>query len=937
MLLRPLLCAGVLVLVLPALPAPAQAQPDPKRLDADGRPLPAGALARLGTTKLRLRQPVHFLGFAGERTKLLAVSDQGQVRLWDLPTGKDVWAQTLKRDERDEDKYGPYAGSIREIALSADGKVAAWWAGTQVKVIDTATGKEVASLSRAKLAEDAKAEDFNFQQARIQLSPDGQYLTLQQNRDYEGPRSRFNKVAVWRTSTGALVRVIELDKSKSVAASVLGADNLLVTLERPGREKDLFDKDGEDKKEDKKEDKQDDARKRLRFWNLATGQQVWAVAPEVEGIADLQLLPGGKALVGFLRDDKEGGAILLDAGTGKTLRVFGANEGMLTRVQASADGKRLLGSGTNGVWLWDTGTGKELLKVPASSWDRDDGYRGGRDSRVRAALAPDGKTVAVATGVGFRLWDADTGKEVTAAGGHFDGIASIAFAPAGDQVLTAAAYGPLLLSDAQTGRLVREFPFAAEPLLSDKFRGIGNSPWKTMLVHGAFAPDGKTVAGLKLAHSLQRWDAATGTPLKWETPAKQLTAFAFAPNGKHVLLAGADGGVRLVRADTGKEVRRLIAAAPPEDGEKSSPPSEKLVTTVFAPDGRLLFIASLGLGQGGPYPGELGTTLQGFETVTGQQRFRTDAKFSMFQPRPEQMLEMYTSLFDVMVFGLTAAPDGKYLAAATPVSIKLWDLTTGKEVRLFGGRGLSAPTATFSPDGKWLLAGKEDGSLRVWDVATGTALADVPLHDGLITALAFSPDGKVLASGAADTTVLLWDWAALRGRVTAAAPGKATDLLVLWQVLADGDGAQVRDAVAALARTPGPTVAFLKERVKAAPAVDGQRLAKLLADLDSKQFAVRQQATKELEQLGDIAAAVLEKRLAGKVTLEEQRRLEALRDKLDGPPPVAVLRALRAVEVLEHIGTPEARQVLEALAAGAAGHRLTEESAASVRRLAKRS
>jgi hypothetical protein len=48
-----------------------------------------------------------------------------------------------------------------------------------------------------------------------------------------------------------------------------------------------------------------------------------------------------------------------------------------------------------------------------------------------------------------------------------------------------------------------------------------------------------------------------------------------------------------------------------------------------------------------------------------------------------------------------------------------------------------------------------------------------------------------------------------------------------------------------------------------------------------------------------------------------------------------LLQAMRAVELLERIGTLEARQVLEHLAKGVAGARLTEEAQASLERLAR--
>ena len=78
--------------------------------------------------------------------------------------------------------------------------------------------------------------------------------------------------------------------------------------------------------------------------------------------------------------------------------------------------------------------------------------------------------------------------------------------------------------------------------------------------------------------------------------------------------------------------------------------------------------------------------------------------------------------------------------------------------------------------------------------------------------------------------------------------------------------------------------------------------------------------------------------LAAAVEVDDAKVLrdtgDQLRDKLGNAEPAPnLVRALRAAEVLEHIGTPEARQVLEALAKGAPGHRLTEAAAAALRRL----
>jgi hypothetical protein len=113
-------------------------------------------------------------------------------------------------------------------------------------------------------------------------------------------------------------------------------------------------------------------------------------------------------------------------------------------------------------------------------------------------------------------------------------------------------------------------------------------------------------------------------------------------------------------------------------------------------------------------------------------------------------------------------------------------------------------------------------------------------------------------------------------------------------------------------------------------------LSRWIADLESERFSVREKATRALEELADLAAPALRKMLA-QLSPEGRRRAEQLLEKLTGPiPPGERLQALRAIEVLEHIGT-EARQILKSLATGTPEARLTQEAKASLERLAKRS
>src|SRR6266540_4273887 len=124
-----------------------------------------------------------------------------------------------------------------------------------------------------------------------------------------------------------------------------------------------------------------------------------------------------------------------------------------------------------------------------------------------------------------------------------------------------------------------------------------------------------------------------------------------------------------------------------------------------------------------------------------------------------------------------------------------------------------------------------------------------------------------------------------------------------------------------------PTVPFLAERLRPVPRVQDERLTRLIADLDSAQFQVRSRASKELEQLGELAEPALRKALAGKPSPEVRRQLKLLLDQVGSRPLSSEqFHVLRAVEVLEQIGTPGARQVLEVLTTGAPEARLTREA-----------
>jgi WD40 repeat protein len=522
------------------------------------------------------------------------------------------------------------------------------------------------------------------------------------------------------------------------------------------------------------------------------------------------------------------------------------------------------------------------------------------------------------------FWDLQTGKEIQTWQGHRDRIESVSFAPGGKQVLTASADSGLYLWDAGTSVRLRDFVLKA--VVAKNFRG--GEQMNLFQVRGGFTPDGKRVAGLRWGEKLHLWDAASGKQIGQLGAAKGHTAFAFSADGKTLVLLGPEG-MELWDPAAGKQ-RRSFSNPQPATPQLAGT-EQAAFSTAISPDGRLVVSAAfrVEINDGG-----LKTQVDYLELASGRKRMQFETRTDIVNAGGVDFSSVMSAL-DSFIAAFVFAPDGHTVAAAGFSSIKLRSLRSGQEIRSFGGKQIAGATAVFSPDGAMLIAGKQDGALRIWDVATGTVLTDFPAHQSAVTTLAFSPDGRLLASGARDASVLVWDWDHVRRQATAPVPRPAPlALKQLWADLAADDAVKAFHAINALAGTPVETVAFLKGQLRPVAQVDPRHLKDLLANLDHKQFAVRKKAELALEKLGDLAAQAIKGQLARAPSLEMTRRLEGLTKKLDAQVASAdVLQMLRAIEVLERIGSPEARHVLNQLAQGAAGHRVTEEARESLRRL----
>jgi hypothetical protein len=503
-----------------------------------------------------------------------------------------------------------------------------------------------------------------------------------------------------------------------------------------------------------------------------------------------------------------------------------------------------------------------------------------------AAQAPAGpERRALPEGAIARLGGADSSGEVF----------SVAVAPDGKVIATAGWDGVVRLWDPATGKERR------------RLVGHGFGVFSV-----AFSPDGQALASGGRDHTIRVWAVATGKELhRLVGHQGPVTFVVFSPDGLLIASKSGDGTLRLWDVPTGLELRRLGGT------DRTSRFHEPNCPLAFSPDGKTVASAS---GVEGAFPNHRGRTLSIWEANSGK-----EIRHFVGQ-RPS--------------FGAMAlSPDGSTLVSGSlnEPRLRRWHVSTGKELPPLDIPEVEVTSLVFSADGRSLAWRGHNELIHVWDVAAGREYRVFQGADSGRGNLAFSPDSRILVSAGAGPRVLLWD---LTGR---SQDGKlrqcrlsSAELQTVWERLKDAEAAKARDAVWQMVAAPKQAVPFLAEHVRPVLAAGPLRTEQWIRELDSDQFAVRERAARELRALAEAAAPALRRALRGQPSAELRRRVGGLLVDLEEVSSES-LRRCRAVEVLEQVGNPEARQVLQTLARGAPEVRLTLEAKAALERLARRS
>lgn len=399
-------------------------------------------------------------------------------------------------------------------------------------------------------------------------------------------------------------------------------------------------------------------------------------------------------------------------------------------VGVTPDGSRAVSNNqVMNVLVWDLATGKSLrileghggmvrsvcispdgrLAVSASEdetirvWDIEKGAclctvagHGGFNS---VGITPDG-AMAVSSSEDRILWvwDLIAGKTLRMLAGHRKGVNSVSMTPNGRCAVSGGNDGNVCVWNLETGQCVYKLQGHTTPVYSV-----------------SVTPDGRRAVSGSQDTNLRIWDIEHGVCLRTlRGHDKWVRGVCITPDGRRAVSGSGDMTIRVWDLETGRCLRTL----------ESNGAVEGVSLTV---DGRYAMSGN-------------GSVVHVWDLVHGE------------SPRFPRKHESSINCIHVLRDGRRA------ISGSEDAKIHVWNLTTGRLLRVLEGQGSGVVSLAVTPNGNLAVSGgRYDQTVRVWDIDTGQCLHTLRGHRHEIQCLSVTPDGGSAVSGGEDKTLRVWD------------------------------------------------------------------------------------------------------------------------------------------------------------------------------------
>jgi len=498
---------------------------------------------------------------------------------------------------------------------------------------------------------------------------------------------------------------------------------------------------------------------RVRLWSIDQYQEQQAIP----GLA-LRGHAGAVLYAGFAPD----GNSVVTASVDRTARTWNAKtaapqrvfrEGhsyLASRAAFFPTGRKLLTAGGDGtVRVWDRDKQAELLVIEGT------GYR------AAAAVSPDESLILTGSSKvlsqsdrphGALVWNAATGEQLRAlVGPHKAPVTCVAFSPAADH--------PLAMTADDNGVFQLWNPKTGEPI------GPRIDEHASPIVAAEFASDGRSLVTADAGGQVIRCDLADDNKIaKTDTYSLAAGALSVAllPEGRHLLVGGGDGRLR------------LFAAGQPQPIWTADPlplASSGFVSTASA---AAESIPAVAVGWDSVKQVAVAAAIHTRRSSIEGAGEQDEEVLRLFELSPDKQAyselkrpasagdSLGQSLLNLRERGITAwsvaiSADARELATIGRDEARLFDRDGSETGALRPHQDLTF--AHYSSDGEWIVTASLDNSIRVWNAATGQprltldghSAGEHGGHSGPVTSAAFTSDGQFLYSASDDGTVRKWN------------------------------------------------------------------------------------------------------------------------------------------------------------------------------------